>query len=482
MSGRHRQVRLDRRPHRAAAQPLDGTRRAESPTGASDPANSPSPAARARAQRLDVHRRRVERAATTETGIGGRPIAAPASSVPSARRTASSTTRSKRPPIAKPHLGLGGVHVHVHRVGRDDDIEEERRPDAGRNRGLVGGFGRANDAVVAYGAAVHGDEHAAAGGADVGGPLHEAGHARRAAHVVHIQQALGVAAAPQRRQAGAERRSPAGSVMHVLAVVGDGQAHVPPRERHAGEGVDDGAPFRPRAAHELEPGRRVVEELRNRHRRAAAARRLARFRRRFRRPPARACRRRPPGRSRSRAATPSRWRGAPRRGTRSSRPRPDPARRGSSTWRGARARAPRLPRPIPMPSSLTRMRRRPPSSTSSSIAVAPASSAFSTSSLTTDAGRSTTSPAAIWSATALGRTAMRGAPDAAVSKGADIACKLPETRGERQLIRGRQRDRRAVRAPEPASIPADRRRVPRGPTRRADVSTRTISPVTTVGP
>ena len=42
-----------------------------------------------------------------------------------------------------------------------------------------------------------------------------------------------------------------------------------------------------------------------------------------------------------------------------------------------------------------------------SHAVAPASSAFSTSSFTTDAGRSTTSPAAIWSATASGRMAMR---------------------------------------------------------------------------
>jgi hypothetical protein len=41
------------------------------------------------------------------------------------------------------------------------------------------------------------------------------------------------------------------------------------------------------------------------------------------------------------------------------------------------------------------MRARPPSSTAMSMLVAPASSAFSTSSLTTEAGRSTTSPAAI---------------------------------------------------------------------------------------
>src|SRR6478752_2961087 len=50
---------------------------------------------------------------------------------------------------------------------------------------------------------------------------------------------------------------------------------------------------------------------------------------------------------------------------------------------------------IPLPSSATRMRRRPPPSVRTSIRRAPASSAFSTSSLTTLAGRSTTSPAAI---------------------------------------------------------------------------------------
>ena len=49
----------------------------------------------------------------------------------------------------------------------------------------------------------------------------------------------------------------------------------------------------------------------------------------------------------------------------------------------------------PQPSSTTRTSRRPPPSISTSMRRAPASSAFSTSSLTIDAGRSTTSPAAI---------------------------------------------------------------------------------------
>ena len=51
---------------------------------------------------------------------------------------------------------------------------------------------------------------------------------------------------------------------------------------------------------------------------------------------------------------------------------------------------------MPQPLSVTDMRLRPPPSIRTSIRVAPASSAFSTSSFTTDAGRSTTSPAAIW--------------------------------------------------------------------------------------
>src|SRR5690625_1127772 len=51
---------------------------------------------------------------------------------------------------------------------------------------------------------------------------------------------------------------------------------------------------------------------------------------------------------------------------------------------------------MPPPSSRTRIKREPPASISTSMRVLPASRLFSTSSLTTDAGRSMTSPAAIW--------------------------------------------------------------------------------------
>src|SRR5918997_1919690 len=61
---------------------------------------------------------------------------------------------------------------------------------------------------------------------------------------------------------------------------------------------------------------------------------------------------------------------------------------------------------MPPPSSRIRMREVPPSPSSTSIRVAPASRAFSTSSLTTEAGRSTTSPAATCWATLGSRTLM----------------------------------------------------------------------------
>ncbi len=62
---------------------------------------------------------------------------------------------------------------------------------------------------------------------------------------------------------------------------------------------------------------------------------------------------------------------------------------------------------MPQPSSVIRIKRLPPDSVSIRIDRAPASSAFSSNSLTTEAGRSTTSPAAILLATFSGRIRMR---------------------------------------------------------------------------
>ena len=96
----------------------------------------------------------------------------------------------------------------------------------------------------------------------------------------------------------------------------------------------------------------------------------------------------------SASAQRNRYSPAPRRESRGSRrfgpPRTDLARRMPAHGK----REPSLE--IPTPSSRTFTRRAPPPSISTSIRVAPASTLFSTSSLTTDAGRSTASPAAIW--------------------------------------------------------------------------------------
>src|SRR5207249_9537184 len=62
---------------------------------------------------------------------------------------------------------------------------------------------------------------------------------------------------------------------------------------------------------------------------------------------------------------------------------------------------------MPQPLSAMRIILRPPASTSTRRESAPASREFSRSSLTTEAGRSTTSPAAILFATWSGRTRMR---------------------------------------------------------------------------
>jgi hypothetical protein len=63
-------------------------------------------------------------------------------------------------------------------------------------------------------------------------------------------------------------------------------------------------------------------------------------------------------------------------------------------------------RGMPKPSSSTRISRTPPASSRTVTWVAPASSALSTSSRTTEAGRSTTSPAAIWLISSSGSSRM----------------------------------------------------------------------------
>ena len=88
---------------------------------------------------------------------------------------------------------------------------------------------------------------------------------------------------------------------------------------------------------------------------------------------------------------------------------------------------------MPAPSSVTRMRVAPPRSSSTLMRVAPASSAFSTSSLTTLAGRSTTSPAAIWFARSVGSVWIR--PIAAATAPSGLRCAGSKNARVRRRVR-----------------------------------------------
>ena len=89
-------------------------------------------------------------------------------------------------------------------------------------------------------------------------------------------------------------------------------------------------------------------------------------------------------------------------------------------------------RGIPQPSSSTLIRRTPPASRRTVICDAPASSALSTSSRTTEAGRSTTSPAAIWLISSSGRSWMARRCGAGAKEVIDlIVCSLPCRCGRR---------------------------------------------------
>ena len=169
------------------------------------------------------------------------------------------------------------------------------------------------------------------------------------------------------------------------------------RQRDAPERLVAMRPFGRLGAQELAPRRRVEVELLHRRpsfrRQAPRARSAPRCRLR-----PRSARRaaRPARATRARGATPRRSTPAPRRGSPASRSLP-----GRSSvaildvaWR-ATASA-RSSRPMPAPLSATRIRLMPPPARSTSICVAPASRLFSSSSFSAAAGRSTTSPAAIW--------------------------------------------------------------------------------------
>ena len=117
-------------------------------------------------------------------------------------------------------------------------------------------------------------------------------------------------------------------------------------------------------------------------------------------------------------------------------------RRRASRWRGARRRARDRRLSMPQPSSVTRIRPRPPPLATTSMRRAPASMAFSISSLTTLAGRSTTSPAAMRLTRFGGSWRMAIALPQALSA-AQISARQELTRFYRRLVEGIDAQKRA---------------------------------------
>ena len=89
------------------------------------------------------------------------------------------------------------MHVDVDQISGDDDVETERWTRARRNRRAIRLLGCAHDAVIANGAAIHGEEEAAAGRAHVRGTLDQSGHVNGAVDIIDRHETLRERRAPQ---------------------------------------------------------------------------------------------------------------------------------------------------------------------------------------------------------------------------------------------------------------------------------------------
>ena len=169
------------------------------------------------------------------------PSAALASKVPSARRTASSTARSTSQRSRKRTSAFAGCTFTSTESAGDDDVEKQRGTHARRESSSDTPLRRrARCPVSRIGAAVHGEEHASARGADVGGPLDEPAHvhrarARRRRRARRSANARPTAPATRSRSDGARRAASSAGFPSCVTVKPD----VAPRERDRRHRVDD---------------------------------------------------------------------------------------------------------------------------------------------------------------------------------------------------------------------------------------------------
>ena len=360
----------------------------------------------ARRREEPVARARAARAARRRAPPARRRRAAGGASQPrrdTASATVAVTSRWIVARVREAHLPLRGVDVHVHPAGGHAQEQQRGREAPARQHVAIHLEQRVPQQPVAHRPRVHEQVDAAPGRRGAGRAARRRPRARgrrRRARPARARRPRARRARRRSARAGLPPRASAGVAFVALHV----EVHAGQRERSLAQPLAHVAPLGHRGLQELAPRGHGAEQLV--HLDPGALRRGGGARL---DPPAgldpelEALLR--PARARDAAGggRPRRWPAAPRRGSRSSGCRPGLGARAQLAGgvalereRGlARASCPSRRRSRAI--ERCRPRARPPG-----CARAPASRAFSTSSFTTEAGRSTTSPAAIWSTSASG--------------------------------------------------------------------------------
>ena len=168
--------------------------------------------------------------------------------------------------VAEAHLELRRVDVHVHRVPRELQKQDERRAVARRNRGAVAGLRGAQHERIADRPATH--EHVAlsARRLRLRRALCEASHFERALAVRDRQERAGQLGAPQRMDP-VDGTCGGTDVDQGTIVAREGEGHVGTREREQRHHLDGGTGLRSLRPQELAPGGRIEEQPAHRDRR-----------------------------------------------------------------------------------------------------------------------------------------------------------------------------------------------------------------------
>jgi hypothetical protein len=161
--------------------------------------------------------------------------------------------------IAEAHLELGRMDVHIHLLGRDLDVQQQRRAVAGVDGGAVAGLRGPHQERVLERAAIDEELGAAPGGLRIAGALDESGDPERSGGVAHRHQRACELRAPYRRQPILQRlprrhHEPAASVDVKL------EAGLGVRERERGQHLVRSASLARDRAEELPASRRIEED------------------------------------------------------------------------------------------------------------------------------------------------------------------------------------------------------------------------------